>query len=99
MVGVDQPGGDYAALAVDHFVTGSSCNRPNLGDYAALDRNLAWPTGPSENLPSDHTLSYRAPRAAVNYDRPPPKPRRDDLAVTSAQGGLLESASRVRICR
>jgi hypothetical protein len=44
-------------------------------------------------------LSYRAPRAAVNYDRPPPKPRRDDLAVTSAQGGLLESASRVRICR
>ena len=61
-----KPGRDDAALAVDHLVTGPRGDRADLGDDAALERDLTRPARPSKNLSSDHTLSYRALRTAVN---------------------------------
>ena len=53
-------------VAVDHLVAGPRGDGADLGDDAALDRHLARPACPSENLSCGHTLSYRALRTAVN---------------------------------
>ena len=89
VVGVDQPGGDDAAVAVDHLVARSRRDRADLGDDAAFEGHLARPACPPQNLSCGHTLSYRARRQALSTDD---SPLGDHAGQVDAAIGLREFA-------